>query len=381
VANDRSYDLMVGSLTAEPPEHVMQVSSKAVYADPGYLLFVCEGTLVAQPFDLATRRPRGEPLALADGVSHFQRTGFSDFSVSRTGVIAYQNVAPPSRVVWYTRDGSEAGVVSPPDSYVTDFRISPDGQKIVAASGEPRTGTNDLWLFDLTRGIETRVTSDAGVEWTPIWSPDGRQLVFVADEGAAPPFLHVKRVGDPGLGEPVVPSTGWPQRAWDWSATHTGTFVIYEDGTPDTGEDLMVVPLSGERRPRVFVRPPFDETDARFSPDGRWVAYVSNESGRNEVLVRAFEGAGDAQQVSTSGGTAPRWSRRSKELFYFSTDGRLVSAPFADDHIGAPRPLFSVQAQHGRYEVSDDGQRFLVNHGSGPTSVTVVVDWPAVLKR
>jgi serine/threonine protein kinase/Tol biopolymer transport system component len=384
--NREQSELMLGSLDGDAPVPVMRALSKAIYLDTGYLLFVREGALLAQRFDLAAHQLRGEPATVAEGVSHFQRTGFSDFSVSRNGVLAFQAASRPSQLVWVTRDGAEAGVVGEPANYA-GFRLSPDGQRLVAARALPDTNTAntaDLWLLDLARGTETRFTSQPVNEITPVWSPDSRDILFVADEGA-PPFLHVKRVGQVGDGVPLIPPAGFPQSAWDWADTAEGTFAIYADGSPGTGMDLMVIPMSGDRKPRVFLRTPFDEIDARFSPDGRWVAYVTKESGRNEVVVRPFDGSSEPRQVSTAGGMSPRWSRRSHELFFIGSDGRLMRSAFTASGIGAPTGLFTVDARDGlyfaSYEVSDDGQRFLVNRGSGPSPVQVIVNWPAALRQ
>jgi eukaryotic-like serine/threonine-protein kinase len=341
---------------------------------------VREGALLAQQFDLAAQQLGGEPAAIAEGVSHFQRVGASDFSVSRNGLLAFQAASRPSQLVWLTRDGSQAGIVGEPANYLLAFRLSPDGQRLVAARALPGTSTADLWLLDLARGTETRFTSQPVTEYTPAWSPDSREILFVADEGG-PPFLHVKRVGQVGDGVPIIAPGRFPQSAWDWADRGDGTFAIYEDGSNLTGRDLMLLPMSGERKPRVFLRTPFDEVDARFSPDGRWVAYVTNESGRNEVVVRPFDGSSEPQQISTAGAMSPRWSRRSHELFFIGSDGRLMRSAVTASGLGAPTALFTIDAQDGLYEVSDDGQRFLVNRGSGPSPVQVIVNWPAALRR
>jgi eukaryotic-like serine/threonine-protein kinase len=373
-------ELMLGSLDGAAPVRVMRALSKAVYLDTGYLLFVREGALLAQQFDLAAQQLGGEPAAIAEGVSHFQRVGSSDFSVSRNGLLAFQAASRPSQLVWLTRDGSQAGIVGEPANYLLAFRLSPDGQRLVAARALPGTSTADLWLLDLARGTETRFTSQPVTEYTPAWSPDSREILFVADEGG-PPFLHVKRVGQVGDGVPIIAPGRFPQSAWDWADRADGTFAIYEDGSNLTGRDLMLLPMSGERKPRVFLRTPFDEVDARFSPDGRWVAYVTNESGRNEVVVRPFDGSSEPQQISTAGAMSPRWSRRSHELFFIGSDGRLMRSAVTASGLGAPTALFTIDAQDGLYEVSDDGQRFLVNRGSGPSPVQVIVNWPAALRR
>jgi eukaryotic-like serine/threonine-protein kinase len=167
--------------------------------------------------------------------------------------------------------------------------------------------------------------------------------------------------------------------------TSEGQFIIYDDGTPATSNDLMVLPLSGDRKARPFLRTPFSETAARFSPDGQWVAYVSDDAGRSQVYVRPFERAGDPRQISTAGGSSPRWSRDGKELFYVAADDRLMAVAVnrtSAFETGTPKALFTINAQQNEYEVAPDGKRFLVHKRGGPAApVTVVVNWAAAVRR
>jgi Tol biopolymer transport system component len=194
--------------------------------------------------------------------------------------------------------------------------------------------------------------------------------------------LHVKALGDEASGQPLVPPQ-FPQIACDWSKTPDGEFIVYESGSPESGADLFAVPVSGNRTPRPFVRSRFNETDARFSPDGRRVVYVSDESGRREVYVRPFANGTEHRQVSIAGGSSPRWSRNGREVFYLGRDGRLMSVTVSSTSLdtSAPKALFTIGAPDAGYEVSPDGQRFLVNRLSGRSIVTVVVDWLSAVRR
>jgi eukaryotic-like serine/threonine-protein kinase len=384
--------LYVGSLDGGEPRLLMQSNSRAVYAPPGLLLYVREGTLLAHPFDAEALRLAGEPVTVAERVGNFSGTGNAYFSVSADGeVLAYEAAGTPARpggsptrLVWLTRGGAEAGSVGEPNDYRAP-RLSPDGQKLAVNVIDPKDGTTDVWVYDLARSTFGRFTFDTGMENSPVWAPDGRHILYAHDSDG-PPSLHRKPLGG-AEGELLLPSGYGPQAPGDWSPD--GRFVVYGDYSPQTRTDLLVLPMTGERKPSVFARTPFDEIQARFSPDGRWVAYASNESGRFEVYVRRFDGGGERVQVSNGGGEAPRWRRDGRELFYLtgSPDQSVASVAVKAGEAfesGAPVTLFKVELRDARdFDVSPDGQRFLVNTAAGvpPTPLTVVTGWAAGLKR
>ena len=357
---------------------LMPVDSRAVYAKPGYLLFVREATLQAQRFDATTRQLSGTPVTIAEGLTYLQPIGFADFSVADDGTLAYQSVSNEPRLVWFSRDGAEREAVDAHAGYMERFRVSPDGKTLAVALRDRRNGTPDLWLIDLSRGSRSRFTSDPGMEWMPVWSPDGTRLAFSADHDA-PPFVHVKRVADESSAEPLVKPARLPQLVYDWARTRSGDFILYSNSSAQTGNDLMALSLAQGHPSRPFVNTRFDETDARFSPDGRWVAYVSNDSGGPEVYVRPFEHSAERLQISSGGGASPRWSRGGSELIYLSGDARLMAvAVSGNDKLtrGASTALFKLGANDGGYEVWPDGQRFLVQRGEGPPAVvTVMMNW------
>ena len=386
-------EIRVGSLDSSETHLVTLANSRAVYAEPGYLLFARDSTLMAQKFDLQTRRTAGEPAAVAEDLLYLRDLGQSDFSVSTNGTLAYQAGATSSRLVWYRRDGTEAGQVGDPVDFGF-FRLSPDGEKVAVNILDRRTGTTDIALFDLTRsGKPSFVTTDPMADFAPVFSPDGRQLAF-ASSRAGPPHVHVKHLNSADAAVQIVKPSGALQFVSDWAEGPEGAFIIYQDGTPTTRSDLMLVPLWGDRAPRPLVNTPFDDTDGVVSGDGKWLAYVSTQSRRNEVWVRAMNPGSDARQVSTEGGLSPRWRRDGKELYYLATastmpfgatlpDGRLMAVKIdADGRPGVPTPLFSVHARGSQYDTKD-GQRFLINveSGSGSLPITVDLNWTSRLRQ
>src|SRR5437762_1356276 len=393
-------EVRVGSLDSTETKVVLpQVYSRAIYAEPGYLLYVREGTLMAQAFDLARLSVSGRSIPVAEDLLYLRDLGQSDFSVSTNGVLTYQAGNTNSRLVWFLRNGTETTQVGEAGDYWFP-RLSPNGQRVATDVMDRRAGTTDIQIFDLARGGgASSVTRDATIDWTPVFSPDGLQLAFASARAGAP-HVHVKRLDDSGPGEQLVlPSaSGSVQFVTDWVDSPNGSFIIYSDAFQKTGTDLMRLPLSGSRRPFPIVQTSGDDTDGRVSPDGKWLAYVSTESGRSEVYVRSVDGTGGRWPVSTGGGVSPRWRRDGRELFYLTavsalpfgetgTDGRLmavdVTATTGRLQAGIPKPLFSVRARGSQYDVAADGQRFLVNTGGGPGAlpITVSLNWMQALRR
>ena len=379
--------LYVGSLDSNNRKALLQISSRAEYVSPGYLLYVREGTLVAQPFDADNLSFTGDALPVAEEIQYFSPTGWAVFSATEN-LIAYQSGDVLSRLVWYDRNGHELSSVGPQANHESP-RISPDEQRVAVAVANPRTGTLDLWVYELTSPLTTRFTfSDQYTEYNPVWSPDGGRLAFVGDtEG--PPHLYEKAWGGTVDEEMLLPPGG-VQWSHDWSSD--GRFILYEESSPNGKVDLLVLPMFGERKPRPFRNTPFIETEGRFSPDGRWVAYVSDESGQREVYVESFQvdgpGEGARWRISTAGGSQPVWRRDGKELFYLAADNKLmsVSVKSGQEFSGeSPTALFRIDPSGGGgfYDVTRDGQRFLVNTSvtrAESLPITVVVNWTASLR-
>jgi Tol biopolymer transport system component len=383
-------EIRVGSVDSKETRLVTQAYSRAVYSESGHLLFVREGNLIAQNFDLGTQSLTGSPTVVAEDLLYFRDLGQADFSVSRTGVLAYQAGPTASRLLWYRRDGTEAGQLGDPADYFF-LHLSRSGQRVAVDVMDRHAGTTDIRVFDLARGGQpSAVTSDPTIDWTPVFSPDGEQVAF-ASARSGPPHVHAKRITDPGRGTEVVRASNGVQFVTDWVATTEGEIIVYTEEARGTGVDLMAVPVAGTRTPQPLVQTRGDDMDGRVTADGQWLAYASNESGRSEVYVRRLRGSSDRWQVSSGGGISPRWRPDGKELFYLAAvsampfggsvaDGRLMSVSVATSgefRAGVPSPLFRIRARGGQYEPSADGQRFLVNAGSGTAAlpVTVAMNW------
>ncbi|HEY3125245.1 MAG TPA: hypothetical protein VGK70_14435, partial [Thermoanaerobaculia bacterium] len=259
-----------------------------------------------------------------------------------------------------------------------------DGTRLAEGRVDPESTTSDIWLTDLTRNVSSRFTFDPADDVDPVWSPDGKRLFFASSRDGVQ-NLYQAASDRPGSEELLLRSAAW-KVADDVSPD--GRFLIYETTSLNTRIDLWILPLSGDRTPKPYVVTPFAEFSAQFSPDGRWVAYMSNESGREEVYVQPFPGPGGKWQVSTAGGSMPRWRRDGKELFYFGVDGRLMATTVAlgpSFESRTPTALFKVSlpSPDRQYDVISNGSRILVNRISGEAEgapITVVLDWAAGLE-
>jgi hypothetical protein len=377
----QDFRVCVGSLGSKAAECLMQSDTRAQFVPPGRLVFTRKGVLLAQPFDAANRSLSGTPLPVADRISVFVPTGAAEFAASADGrLLVYRRGGTASRLVWLDRSGHEVGTVGQPGHFGL-VRISPDGRRLAADVEDPATGGRDVWLYDLLTGIGSRLTFDPLDAGWPVWSPDGRQLMF-GSGAKGPPDIYVKDLGG-RLEETLLYSAPGTQFPCDW--TRDGRFAAYVDFSPTRKamDQVFLLPLSGERKPRPLVGNPFSEYDARFSPDSRFVAFVSEESGQAEVYVAAIDGTENKQRVSPAGGSLPRWTGDGRELIYFAADNDLMSvavSPGKEIRFSAPKPLFSLPPfpLQTDYDVSHDGKRFLVNLGAEKARqppLTVVQGW------
>ena len=371
-----------GSLGSEETKMVAKLASRVEYSPPGYLVFVRDATLIAQSFDADTLALTGEEVPIAELLPNFI-TGWAPFSVSKTGVLAYQAGTRRSHLVWLDRTGKEVAAVGQPGDYV-GLRLSPDGQKVALEARDAATGTSDLWILDLSRGTMTRFTRDPALESTPVWSPDGRVILFESHGGKTERESRQQALGTSESSASPIAKDTTLQWTRDWSMD--GRFIAYDRLDPQTQYDLWLQPLFGDRKPFPLVHTQFNEGEAVFSPDGKWVAFSSDESGKPQVYVIAAGGSGEKWQVSTEGALHPRWRRDGKELFYVAMDRTLVSVPVRAGVVfepGPPTRLFEIPTEgYNQYDVSPDGLRFLVNARTERNlPVNVVLNWTSGLKR
>jgi len=381
--------IRVGSLDSKDVTSLLPADGMAAYAWQGHLLFVRQGALLAQPFDPRSMKLSGEPLRVAEPLGFGSPPGYATFSVADSGVLAYvPGVSPNRELVWFDRGGKELGSVGEPGIYISPA-LSPDEKRVAVGVRDPRAGSADIWLVDLARGIRSRFTFDPANETTARWSPDGSRVVFSSNREG---FTNFYEKSSSGAGEekPVFRSD---QDKFLTDLSQDGRFLAYHTAGPRTGWDVWVLPLSGDRKPIPFVQTEFSDAQGQFSPDGKWLAYASDESGIFEVYVRTFPARGGKWQVSTSGGTQPQWRRDGKELFYLSEEARLMAVEVKADstfEASAPKQLFQARfptasAPFGRtYTVTSDGQRFLVTRlmeEDRAIPITVVLNWTSELKK
>jgi eukaryotic-like serine/threonine-protein kinase len=375
----KSYQLSIGNLDSKELRKLMPIASSVAYADPGHLLYIRDDTLVAHPFDAKAMRFTGEPSPVAEQVGSNSQYAWSFFSVSQNGLLLYFPISLV-RLVWLDRNGHEIGTVSQPNSYGS-FSISPDGRKVAVGISDPQVpNEQDLWIFDLERGTSMRFTHAPGLEYKPIWSSDGNQILFTSELDQIK-FL-LKELNSKDEGRQVLPAAK-DQRADDWSSD--GEYAIYTALGVNKKLDLWVLPMSKGGKPFNFTQSPFFEYWGKFSPDGKWVAFVSDESGGGEVYVAPFPNTGQKIRVSTAGGDEPLWSKDGKEMFY--TEGQyVVSVPVklgSKIELGKPTRLFRFPQRKSSYDVTPDGRRFLIAVPAEAADVplTVIVNWMEELRR
>ncbi|HEV2348481.1 MAG TPA: hypothetical protein VG028_01410, partial [Terriglobia bacterium] len=383
--------IYLGSLDGKDRKFLFPADSEALYAPPGYLLFLNGGlngeTLMARPFDARRLELSGEAFPIAEHVANPRNFSLGHFSVSQNGDLVYEASGTVKvQVAWMDRSGKQLGTVGDP-GIITDPRLSPDGKTLAEVVGDPQARNVDLWLVDLARGVRTRFTFNPAVDRYPTWSPDGAKIAFSSVRSGQ--FdIYVKPANGTGASQTLVQDSVI-KYVIDWSSN--GRYIAYMRSGPlgKTGWDIWILPLFGDQKPFPFLAGPFNEVAPSFSHDGKWLAYSSNESGtgRYELYVVPFPQGNGKWQVSTSGGSGARWRGDGKELFYISEDNKMMAVGIQEKNgsleIGNPQALFQTIGRTS-FDVTPDGKKFVVltqPTQSGTEPLTLVTNWLDMLKK
>jgi Tol biopolymer transport system component len=355
----------------------------------GYLLMMRDRTLLAQPFDLQEMRLLDEPAAIAESLT--LSSNRADFSVANDLVLAYRtDISEKMPLRWFDRAGKPIG-----SSATEGFspRLSLDEKQVVFGRADPQSAGGDIWMEDLTRSVITRLTSHPAYDWMPIWSPDGKSIVFASNRSGVMD-LYQKQISGSEPERQILKSEK-RKIPTDWS--RDGQFVVFQQEDPKTKWDLWLLPMTGEQKPVPVLQSEFNETQGALSPDGKWLAYTSDETGSEQVYVQQIAGRSatgidktstSKRRISADGGRDPRWRADGKELFYLSGARKVMSTSVKMSpsfEAGIPAELFASTVDIGSYDVTPDGRRFLVTISSfeliSSDPITVVSKWDQTLKR
>jgi Tol biopolymer transport system component len=342
-------------------------------------------TLFAQRFDPAKFELKGEPVPILTGIQSLTRMGHLGFAAADGGLLVAQNSSSVSlsQLTWFDRKGIQVGVVGTPDVYA-NVSLAPDGKSVAVDKTDSGSQNTDVWIYEFQREGTKRVTFDPSIDAMPVWSPGASRLAFASSRQNV--FGLYLKNADGTQEEKLIQRTDADEFANDWSKD--GRFILYT-----RGPDLWFLTLP-EMKSAPFLKAPSTLKNAHFSPDGKWVAYASNESGKWEIYVTSFPDARGKWQISSGGGEQPRWRGDGKELFYLSSHGQIMAGTVTEDanfDAGAPVALFQADAREAAatseqffYDVSGDGQRFLINTEPKQTEVepmTVILNWTAKLNK
>jgi Tol biopolymer transport system component/tRNA A-37 threonylcarbamoyl transferase component Bud32 len=391
--NVAGMGIYVRALDSESESLVSPVRSSMEFVSAdggsaGSLLFFKDGNLMAQSFD--GRAVAGEPAPIAEEIQYFPQTQYALFSASQNRTLVYlaRAASGVSQLEWLDRSGKLTGTLGPPANQANP-RISPDGTRVALDITDPQSGNTDVWIYQASGGVPTRFTSHPAIDSGAIWSPDGTRLVF---QSLRLGHADLYRKGSNGVGQDelilVDARTKYPT---DWSPD--GRSILFRAIDEKTNFELWTLPAAGERKPALYLKNTFGFSHAQFSPDGYWVAYASNESGKWEIYVSPYPGPGGNWKISSAGGSEPRWRRDGRELFYLSPDGKMMAVAVKEGppfEASAATPLFQTRRRERisatdlfSYDVSADGQRFLVNTDVGEVAsspLNLVLNWAADTK-
>jgi len=385
----RGRDVYLAALDDPTPRTLLEGAGNARYAS-GHLVFLRETTLFAQPFDAERLTLSGNPVPLAERIRINTGSGAGQFSISNIGMLVYQSIdTTPSQLTWIDRSGRVAGTLGDPGA-IADLHLSGNGLWAAVSMSGRSDDQHDIWLFDVGRGVRTRLTSDEADDTAPFLSTDGSRLLYSSRRGAAK-AVYLKPVGGTGAPERLLEDPR-DKRVQDWSPD--GQHLLYWQFGGTSSLDVWTLALQGDRTPVPVINSAASESRSAFSPDGRFVAYESSESGRPEVYLLPFPPVGRGRPISATGGRNPHWRADGQEIFFLGDAGVMraaVTRSASGLEIGVPEPLFELasrlgsrwpqmlSAQVNLYNVTPDGQRFLfaLPQDRSQETVTLVVNWPA----
>jgi serine/threonine protein kinase len=382
----KTQAIYVGSLDSNERKFLTRATANAAYATPGYFVFYRDKTLFAQHMDVNKFELTGEAFPILTDLQYEPRIGHATFSVSNDRVLLAQNGTGVSlsRLEWYDRTGKETGTVGKPDVFA-NIDLAPNGKSLAVDQTDMGNQNSDVWIYDLQGEGAKRMTFDPAIDAMPVWSPDGTRVAFSSSRKNT--FDLYLKNADGAQEETAIEATpGEDKFPSAWS--RDGKYILYTRGT-----DLWFL-IFPELKSQLFLKAPSAMKNGQFSPDGKWVAYASNESGKWEIYVTSFPDAHGKWQVSNGGGDEPRWRGDGSELFYLAADGKIMAVPVkegANFNSGAPVALFQANqralvatSEHVAYDVTRDGQRFLINtrvKNGEIQPMSVVLNWDAESKK
>jgi len=377
----------IGALDGSEPRRILDVDSNAVYVEPGFVLFWRDGALRAQRFDLDTESLIGDPVVVAPRTRYEPAEIVAMYGASPGGVLAFhpgQSATAKSRLLIFDRDGAEIGQIGPDGNYYSP-RFSHDG-RFVAVDNSGVSNNGDIWIYGVGTTTAIRLTNDPADESRPVWSADDTRIAFLSGKGG-PDDVLAKHIGNPAITETIASDPDHFLEPTDWSADGAQIAInrTFQD-FDDTGDIALVTTATGEIVP--FLESPFMAEDLRFSPDGAWCAYTSNETGRNEVYLQSMADPRNRRVISSAGGDGPRWRDDGRELFYRALDDMLTAVALPEGPegpTGAPTPLFRLGGRFtaaGDFDITGDGQTILINRlidDEATPPMSIVLNWLAEL--
>jgi eukaryotic-like serine/threonine-protein kinase len=394
-AQPENSAIYVGSLDSKETKSLVQVHSSAVYAPPGYLLFVRETTLMAQPFDADRLELKGDAFPVAEQASRNPIIGRAMFSLSENGVLVMRSggINNNAQLSWFDRTGKQVGTITAPGTYSAPA-LSPDQKTVAVSRSDLVSGTaSDIWLINLERGTQIRLTDDPASDTYPAWSPAGDRVTFVSTRNGQT-TIYQKLSNGSAVEEPLVASA---ELKYNPTFSPDGKFIIYSQLNPKTNADLYRVSNDSDKKVEPFWQTNFIEAQPRVSPNGRWIAYISNETRQFEVYVQTFPIAGNKVLLSVGGGSQPQWRADGRELYYYAPNRKLMAVEVNGDGptftVGIARPLFDIRVLgaidqsfpgNGYYTPTRNGDRFLVPsvpEAPERQQINVILNWTADVKR